>query len=191
MPRHAKVALSFSVSWVALACGLTSVPVPAVQDFVSTAQAVATTIPSTGDAAATSIHATLEAAVTSIPGTLEAVATSIPSRAPSLPSIPDVGGFFNPAGTPASEWNDIPIMPQAISGQEFSTNTYGFKLPPMDQAQIASFYDQHLQPLGWKSEFAASTGEHAAILVFHKDSQVLTIAVTTRDQDLLVLLILG
>jgi hypothetical protein len=190
MPRHAKLALISSISLLVLACGLTSGPLPAVQNLVSTAEAVATTIPSTGDAAATSIHSTAEAVATSLPATVEAALTSIPSSAPSLPSLPNVGGFLNPTGIPATAWNGIPIMTQAISGQEFTKSTYGYKLPVMDQAEIESFYDQKLQSLGWKSEFTASTGEHGGILVFNKDSQVLTITVTTQDQDLLVLMIL-
>ena len=190
MPRHAKLALIPCIALVLLACSLTSVPVPAVQNLVTTAQAVATTIPGTGDAAATSIHSTVESVATSIPATVEAVATSIPSIAPGLPNIPDVSGFLSPTGTPASEWNGIPIMSQALAGQEFTKSTYGYELPVMDQAAIESFYDQQLQALGWKSEFAASTGQHGGILVFNTDSQVLTITVTAQDQNLLVLLIL-
>jgi hypothetical protein len=190
MSRHVILALISTISLLVLACGLTSVPVPAVQNLVTTAEAAATTLPATGDAAATSIHSTVEAVATSIPATVEAVVTSIPSVSPSLPGLPDVGGFLNPTGTPTTEWNGIPIMSQAISGQEFTTSTYGYKLPVMDQAAIESFYDQSLQPLGWNSEFTASTGEHGGILVFKKDSQVLTVTVTTQDQGLLVLLIL-
>jgi hypothetical protein len=190
MARHTKFALISCISFLAIACGLTSVPIPAVQNLLTTAEAAATTIPSTGDAAATAIHATVEAAATSIPATVESMATSIPSMAPGLPSIPDVSGFLNPTGTPASDWNGIPVMSQATSGQEFTKSTYGYRVPLMDQAEIESYYDQKLQTLGWKSEFSASTGAHGGILVFSKDSQVLTITVTTQDQDLLVLLIL-
>jgi hypothetical protein len=179
MPRFAIITSTVCASLLILACGLTSVPVPAVQNLLSTAQAVATTIPSTADAAATSI-----------PETLQAVATSIPSGVPGIPSFPDVGAYLNPTGTPATEWNGIPIMPQALSGQEFNKGTYAYKLPLMAQAEIESFYDQKLSSAGWKSEFTASTGAHGGILVFNKDSQVLTVTVTTQDQDLLVLLIL-
>jgi hypothetical protein len=190
MTRSARFALISCVSFALLACSLSSLPIPAARNLLATGEAVATTIPSTGDAAATAIHATVEAAATSIPATVESMATSIPSMAPGLPSIPDVSGFLNPTGTPVSEWNGIPVMSQATSGQEFTKSTYGYRVPLMDQAEIESFYDQKLQALGWKSEFSASTGAHGGILVFNKDSQVLTITVTTQDQDLLVLLIL-
>jgi len=190
MPRHAKLALISSIALAVVACSLSSVPVPAVQDLVTTAEAVATTIPGTGDAAATSIHSTVEAAATSIPATVEAVTTSIPSIEPSLPGIPDISGFLDPTGTPAGEWNGIPIMPQALAGQEFTKSTYGYKVPVMDQAEIETFYDQRLGALGWKSEFTASTGQHGGFLVFDKDSKILTVTVTERDQGLLVLLIL-
>jgi ribosome biogenesis protein Nip4 len=81
-------------------------------------------------------------------------------------------------------------MRQATSGQEFNKSTYAYKLPVMSQAEIESFYDQQLKAAGWSSEFTASTGEHGGILVFNKDSQVLTITVTAQNQELLVLLIL-
>lgn len=157
MSRLSRLMLLSALVTFGLACGLISSPVSQVQNFASTA---------------------------------EAIATSIPSSIPKIPSIPDVSGYLNPTGTPASDWNGIPIMPQATSGQEFTKSTYSFKSPLMPQAEVESFYDTKLKALGWTSEFSASTGAQGGIQVFSKEGQVLTITVAKTDQDMVVLLIL-
>jgi len=150
-----------------LACSLISAPVSQVQNLASTAEAFATSIPSTA----------------------EAIATSIPSSIPNIPNIPDVSGYLNPTGAPVSDWNGVPIMPQATSGEEFTKSTYSYKTPLMPQADVESFYDTKLKALGWTSEFSASTGAQGGILVFSKEGKVLTITVAKVDQDTVVMLI--
>jgi hypothetical protein len=169
MSRLMKVALPILLVAASLACSLITTPISQVQNLASTA----------------------EAAATSIPSTAEAFATSMPAAIPSLPSIPDVTGYLHPTGTPATEWNSIPIMPQATSGQEFNKSTYSYVLPMMSQAEIQSFYDSKLKTLGWTSEFSASTGAHGGLMVFHKDADVLTVTVAEADQGLVVLLMMG
>ena len=169
MSRLTRVVLPFLLIAAGLACSLISSPISQVQNLASTA----------------------EAAATSIPSTAEAFATSMPAAIPSLPSIPDVTAYLHPTGTPVSDWNGVPVMPQATSGQEFNKGTYSYRMPVLSQAEIESFYDSKLQALGWTSEFSASTGTHGGILVFHKDANILTITVAEADQGLLVLLILA
>ena len=168
MSRLSRLILLCALVTLSLACSLISSPVSEVQNLASTAEALATSIPSTA----------------------EAIATSIPSSIPNIPNIPDVSRYLNPTGTPASDWNGIPIMPQATSGEEFTKSTYSFKSPLMPQAEVESFYDTKLQALGWTSEFSASTGAQGGILVFSKEGKVLTITVAKADQDIVVLLIL-
>jgi hypothetical protein len=168
MLRHLKFILLSAVVVLGMACSLISAPVSQVQNLASTAEALATSIPSTA----------------------EAIATSIPSSIPNIPGIPDVSGYLNPTGTPASDWNGIPIMPQATSGEEYTKSTYSYKSPLMPQAEVESFYDTKLKALGWTSEFSASTGAQGGILVFSKEGKVLTITVAKADQDIVVLLIL-
>jgi hypothetical protein len=158
MSRLTRVLLPIMLMGAGLACSLISTPISQVQNLASTA---------------------------------EAIATSIPSAIPSLPSIPDVSGFLNPTGAPASEWNGVPIMSQATAGQEFTKNTYSYRMPTMTQGEIESFYDSKLQTLGWTSEFSAATGAHGGIMVFHKDANILTITVAEADQGLVVILILS
>ncbi len=168
MSRISRYVVLSAAVMVGLACSLISAPVSQVQNFASTAEALATTIPSTA----------------------EALATAIPSGVPNIPDIPDVSGYLNPTGAPATEWNGIPIMPQATAGQEFSSSTYSYKIPLMAQSEIETYYDAQLKDLGWTSEFSAATGAQGGLLLFSKDSQVLTITVAKSDQDLVVLLLL-
>jgi hypothetical protein len=63
-------------------------------------------------------------------------------------------------------------------------------VPAMPQSEIEAYYDGKLKDLGWTSEFSASTGAQGGILLFSKESQILTITVAKSDSDLVVLLIL-
>ena len=124
--------------------------------------------------------------------TAQAIATSMPIQTlEALPSVmPDVGQYLNPTGTPVSQWNDIPVMPQATAGQEFNKNTYSFKVSGVTEADVQTFYNDKLKAVGWTSPFSAQGGSQGGIMLFTKDSNVLSITVTTVDQDLVVLLLL-
>jgi len=128
----------------------------------------------------------------SIASTAEAVATSMPIQTlEALPSaMPDVGQYLNPTGAPVSQWNDIPVMPQATAGQEFNKNTYSFKASGVTEADVQTFYNDKLKALGWTSPFSAQGGTQGGIMLFTKDSNVLSITVTTVDQNIVVLLIM-
>jgi hypothetical protein len=127
-----------------------------------------------------------------IASTAEAVATSMPIQTlEALPSaMPDVGQYINPTGAPVSQWNDIPVMPQATAGQEFNKNTYSFKASGVTEADVQTFYNDKLKAAGWTSPFSAQGGSNGGIMLFTKDSSVLSITVTPVDQDLVVLLIM-
>jgi hypothetical protein len=96
---------------------------------------------------------------------------------------------MNPTGAATSEWNGIPIMPQAIVGQEFDKSTYGFKVGTVSQADVQAFYIDRLKALGWASTFNAGAGI-GAIMTFTKGSSSLTVAITKSDTDTSVMLIL-
>ena len=124
--------------------------------------------------------------------TAEAIATSMPIQTlQALPSsMPDVGQYLNPTGAPVSQWNTIPIMPQATAGQEFNKNTYSYKASGIAESDVQSFYNDKLKALGWTSPFSAQGGTQGGIMLFTKDSNVLSITVTTVDQNIVVLLIM-
>ncbi len=130
---------------------------------------------------AQNLASTAEAIATSMPiQTLQAIATS----------MPDVNQYLNPTGAPVSEWNTIPVMPQATAGQEFNKNTYSYKASGITEADVQTFYNDKLKTLGWTSPFSAQGGSNGGIMLFTKDSSVLSITVTTVDQNTVVLLLM-
>lgn len=123
--------------------------------------------------------------------TAQALATSMPIQTlEALPSsMPEVTQYLNPTGTPVSQWNNIPIMSQAKAGQEFNKNTYSFKAGGVTATDVQTFYNDQLKTLGWSSSFSAQGGSQTGTMLFTKDSNVLSITVTTVDQDVVVLLL--
>lgn len=123
--------------------------------------------------------------------TAEAIASSIPSALPSgMPNIPDVTQYMNPSGTPATEWNGIPIMTQATAGQEFDKSTYSYKVSGVTASDIQNFYGGKLTAAGWSSSLTAMGGEAGGLLVYSKGSNTLTVTVAKTDPDFLVLLVM-
>lgn len=149
MKRIYKYMLLAILTGAVLACGLISNPLSGAQKFASTAEAMASAIPS---------------------------------------GLPDVTKYLNPQGQPVPEWNGIPVMPQASAGQEFNKNTYSFRISGVDEPTIQAFYTDKLKALGWSSQFSAAGGSSGGIMLFTKDSQVLSITITKADQDEVVLL---
>ncbi len=132
-----------------LACGVISNPLSGAQNLASTAEAMASAIPS---------------------------------------GLPDVTKYLNPQGKPVSDWNSIPIMPQASAGEEFSSGTYSYRVSGVDETAIQSFYNDKLKAAGWSSPFSAQGGSAGGLMLFTKGSQVLSITITKVDQDEVVLL---
>jgi hypothetical protein len=123
--------------------------------------------------------------------TAEAIASSIPSALPSgMPNIPDVSKYMNPTGTPAKEWNGIPIMTQATAGQEFDSSTYSYKAGGIQATDIQTFYSDKLTAAGWSSTLNAFGGNAGGLMIFSKGSSTLTITVAQTDSDYLVLLVM-
>jgi len=122
--------------------------------------------------------------VQSVAQTAEALASAIPSQ------LPDVSKYLNPQGTPVSEWNGIPVMDQATAGEEFSKNVYSYRVSGADEQTIQSFYSDKLKAAGWESPFSAQGASAGGLMLFTKDSQVLSITIAKVDQDSVVLLTL-
>jgi len=167
MSRLSKILLFSIVAVFMLACALISNPINDAKNTVNTAQAIVT------DAVGLATQAAPL-------GTLIAN--------PSL--IPDVGNYFDPQGTPVAEWNGIPIMPQAMAGQEHDPANYSFKFTGTAQ-EAQDFYNDALVNLGWSSMLSLPGDEQGALLVFQKDNSILTITITSADGSTVVLLTLA
>src|SRR5688572_9837646 len=100
MSRTVRVVLLSVLLMFVLACNAVSQPFNQAQDVVETAQSFATSLP----------IETLQALATAMPAsTIEALASEIPDL--------ENFNYFDPQGTPVTEWNGIPVMPQATAGQ--------------------------------------------------------------------------
>jgi hypothetical protein len=150
MKRLFKFTLLAILIGTMLACGIISNPLSGVQNVASTAQALASALPT---------------------------------------GLPDVQKYLNPQGSPVSEWNGIPVMPQATAGEEFSKGTYSYRVSGVDEAAVQAFYNDKLKAQGWSSPFSAQGGNSGGLMLFTKETQVLTITVAKSDQDLVVLLV--
>jgi hypothetical protein len=76
---------------------------------------------------------------------------------------------------PEKVWQDIPIMPGAVTGEE-NEDRYRFMLKASVD-QVEEFYKTELAKLGWKFN-TEGTGENGApILIFSRSGKILSISV--------------
>lgn len=171
MSRLSKIILVPVVIVFVLACNFVTQPVSDVQNLAKTAQALGTALP----------VETLQALASQIPAeTLQA----LPSMAPTVEALATVyGDLLNPQGTPVQEWNGIPVMPEAIAGEE-TQGMYSYTVNATSEA-VAQFYTTRLPDLGWKEQF--NQPGDTTILFYMKDSQSLTITIApVQDGNRLV-----
>ncbi len=172
MSRLFKTSLIVMIVIFLLACSLVTNPINDVKNTASTAQAFASDVSSF--ASAMPIE-TLQSLATTVPiGTIEA----LPSE------IAQFGDYFNPQGTPVSEWNGIPIMPQATAGQEFDASNYSFRHTGAVKDAV-DFYNNALTTAGW-SPVATTSDEQGALLIYSMDGKYLTVTVAGMDGDFVV-----
>jgi hypothetical protein len=168
MSRLSRFLLLSGLVVFALACNFVTQPIRDAQETVSTVQSVASALP-------------LE--------TIQALASSIPIETPQAiaSALPDFGNMFNPQGEPVSEWNGVPIMPQATAGQEHDAYNYSFKFTGTAK-EAQDFYEGEMSSLGWTSLFSMPSSDSGALLSFQKDNTSLTITIVTTDNSTVVVL---
>ena len=173
MSRISKFLLLISLIVFVLACNFIPQQLQDVQDLAGTAEAIATTLP----------FETLQAVASVVSvETLQAIPSSIPDL--------DEFNYFDPQGTPLSEWNEIPIMAGATVGQEFNDGTYSFKVNATSQ-EVQDYYNTELIKRGWSSTFNLPGTEEGAILLFSNESSLLTLTITIMDGEAIVVLSLA
>jgi hypothetical protein len=111
---------------------------------------------------------------------VDATATAVESLYQD--SISGATSNFNSNEKPLTEWNNIPIMAEAIAGQQMDAHTYTFKVPS-DTGAIDSFYSQKMKALGWSLDESDMLG-----MKFSKDKSFLlvTLAPATDEQSFVV-----
>ena len=176
------IALTVLVLFV-LACNAVTQPFNQAKDLAGTAQAIATAMPiQTLQSLATQVATQIPA------GTIEAFPSMFPSLEALGTSMPNIEGYFDPQGTPVSEWNGIPVMPQATAGQEFQdSNTYSYKVDATVK-EVQDYYKAELEKLGWNSSFSMPGTDTVAVEMFSMDSNFLTVTITERNGVVIVLL---
>jgi hypothetical protein len=177
MSRLSKFLMVLGLIVFVLACNFVTQPIRDAQNIAGTAQSFASALP----------VETLQALASAIPvETLQA----LPSMAPTLEALASAMPVLNPQGTPVTEWNGIPIMPQATVGQEFSeNNTYSFKAS-VTTTEVQDFYDEQLTALGWNQPFSIPVEAEGGILTFQKDNSTLLITITSSEGSVTVILTL-
>lgn len=114
---------------------------------------------------------------------------TVPPTNTELPptKTPDVLSELISQGQPASEWNGIPIMPNAVAG-EGDKESYAFTVKAMPH-QIKEYYQVELGKLGWRS-FVQGNGDSSLILMFMNNaSETLTLSLIVMGNQSLVLLV--
>lgn len=165
-----------------LACSTVTQPFQDAQNLAGTAQSFASALP----------VETLQALASQIPvETFQALPSAAPTLEALASEMPDFEGFFNPEGTPVSEWNGIPVMTQATAGEEFSeSKTYSFT-GAFSMKEAQDFYNTELAELGWTSSFSMPGNDTVAVQLFQKDSSVLTVTITDVNGSVVVVLTLS
>jgi hypothetical protein len=97
-------------------------------------------------------------------------------------------GIFDPKDPPLKEWKGVPIMPEAIAGNE-SVEMYSYTIKSELKA-VEEFYASQLTSLGWSTVVNMPAQSGSSVLIYQKDGQTLSVTITTLEDHLLVLLTL-
>jgi hypothetical protein len=105
-----------------------------------------------------------------VPLSYEVAAIGIPAQAAATAEV------ILPSGTPVDEWEGIPVMPGAISG-EITADGYLFTTQA-DVDEVTSFYETELSNLGFELELTADENAGYSKLAFRKGDTTGIIAIT-------------
>ncbi len=158
----------------------TQTPLPTVENSPVPVVATEPLLPT---ATATSIPT--ETSVPVLPtSTFDSSSATLSSELGSLGSLGDMSQYLHPAGTPLSNWQNVPIMPQASAGQEYNGNVYSYlATATLDQAR--QYYINQTNVLGFIS--APTTGTSGSGSLASHDvtfiSFNLSIVLTSFDND--------
>lgn len=109
-----------------------------------------------------------------------------PTETPSSSVLP------LPSGKPASSWENIPIMPNAIAGEERSsggTKSYTFTVEASAE-EIQTFYETELAKLGW-NRLAVGQGaeKNTLMIIFTKGSNILSLLVLPQPDGIILVML--
>lgn len=140
----------------------------------------------TPEPTATPIPSPTKTALPTLTSTPWPTNTPIPTPVPPT-ETPSTPALQMPTGKPASEWEGIPIMPDAIAG-EGDSEGYSFTIDASLE-EVQTFYETKLAKLGWSS-FASGQGTTGAVmLIFMKGTDVLSVSIIPQADGILYVLL--
>ncbi len=113
---------------------------------------------------------------------------------PTLEIIPSPTLLFDnhlkPIGVPLLDWKGIPVVPQAIAGEEYQDGSYSYTVnKSMEEGQ--AFYIQELTPRGWQPLNGGFQRKgDAAVGIFENDVTIINITISPDPNNSGVVVIL-
>jgi len=116
--------------------------------------------------------------------TVKPTETPVPPTETSSASAPVLP---MPSGKPLTNWEDIPVMPNAIAGDGDSKG-YSFTIKASPD-EVQKFYKKEMTKLGWNM-FASGQGTTSAvILIFMKDSKTASVSIIPQPDGLMYVML--
>jgi hypothetical protein len=114
--------------------------------------------------------------------------TNTPTETPVPPTeTPSAPVLSMPSGNPSSEWEGIPVMPNAIAGEGDSTG-YAFTINASPD-EIQEYYEQELGKLGWNMLASGQGTTNAILLIFMKDTSTFSVSIIPQTDGVMYVLL--
>jgi len=113
--------------------------------------------------------------------------TLTPTRTPIPPSpTPDLSYLFNFSAKPLPYWSGMPVMPQAIAGDDKKVMYY-YYLKASREA-VHQFYLNEMPRWGWQL-FSSVGGKSGDVLIFIKGHTTVTVGIVVSGELVSVMLL--
>jgi len=118
--------------------------------------------------------------------------TNTPTNTPTKTPVPPTETASDPvlptpSGKPASEWEGIPVMPNAIAGEGDSKGYFFTIDAPLDEIQ--NYYEAELAKLGWNLMASGQGTTNTVMLIFINDTGPLSISIIPQSDGIMYVLI--
>jgi hypothetical protein len=113
--------------------------------------------------------------------------TATPTKTP-IPASPtsNLDFLFNLSGKPLPYWSNMPVMPQAVAGEE-NSGVYYYYLKA-SRKEVHQYYLQQMPYWGWQL-FASGTKQNGDMLIFIKGHVTVTVGIIARGDLVSVMLL--
>jgi hypothetical protein len=120
--------------------------------------------------------------------TLTPTSTEIPTKTPVPPTeTPTAPVLTMPTGKPVTNWEGVPVMPNAIAGDGDSKG-YSFTVKATPD-EVQNFYEKAMTKLGWNM-FAGGQGTtNAILLMFIKGADLVSVSIIPQTDGLMYVLL--